>query len=619
MTAATRAQAWAVGVSIASAITGASVVPILTPLGSDTGVWQRMMLGGGAVFCLALAAWSHRRLRPIRDEPAPSPMRRLAAHDYPFLLARGMFVGAVLAGAFSGAWLVGHPAFEVADAIVTGVVTYLMLLLFVLGQYLGSRAILRDEAAGPSGAVPVLGMRQSIPLRLAFAVQLPVVVCVAGIVLVEQSGEQVYAAAVGDFYQQQYADALDRVLAATPEGDRAELLPALVPPPGMRVVTTTGPGGAAFALVVGSEVGRPLHLRLPPYVLLVVVALLAAALGRWLAAEVTHDMRRVQHALAGLRPGGRQDEAGWAVALDALDSGEWPRPASLGDRVVAFRETEALVAAFEATIAGFAAQREALGVAAERLRRAEQAKGRFLAHISHELKSPLNSILGFSEVLLAGIDGPLARGQREHLVIVWRSGEHLLRFIQALLDLARLEQGPAAATAYAIRPTVNPVSELCDALERQIRPDPTDTVRMALAVDPALDRAAEWWLDVPRLAAVVVSLAGLIIDRLESGEVSIELAPGAAPEGEPIPLRIDIGLRAEMSTGDPADQRYLVRAITRYVESEDPRSAPSGSVGTALALAKRVIAAHDGRFDVTPREVECGWPRFVLWLRSDRS
>src|SRR5262249_40327784 len=72
---------------------------------------------------------------------------------------------------------------------------------------------------------------------------------------------------------------------------------------------------------------------------------------------------------------------------------------------------------------------------------ANLTKSQFLANMSHELRTPLNAILGFSEVLENGIAGPLQSRQVEYVGLIRQRGEHLLRIINDLLDLTRIDAG----------------------------------------------------------------------------------------------------------------------------------------------------------------------------------
>lgn len=72
---------------------------------------------------------------------------------------------------------------------------------------------------------------------------------------------------------------------------------------------------------------------------------------------------------------------------------------------------------------------------------ANRAKSDFLANMSHELRTPLNAIIGFSDIMVRGMAGPLAETQKEYLSDILTSGRHLLRLVNDILDLARIEAG----------------------------------------------------------------------------------------------------------------------------------------------------------------------------------
>jgi signal transduction histidine kinase len=79
--------------------------------------------------------------------------------------------------------------------------------------------------------------------------------------------------------------------------------------------------------------------------------------------------------------------------------------------------------------------------AAKRLRELDRSKRRFLVNMSHELRTPLTNIIGFSRLMLKGIDGPLSERQREDTQIIYHNGEHLLGLINDLLDISHIEAG----------------------------------------------------------------------------------------------------------------------------------------------------------------------------------
>src|SRR3974377_216516 len=84
---------------------------------------------------------------------------------------------------------------------------------------------------------------------------------------------------------------------------------------------------------------------------------------------------------------------------------------------------------------------EAERQAVERMREVDRLKTQFLANMSHELRTPLNSIIGFSRVMLRGIDGPLTDMQQTDLTSIYTPGQHLLGLINNILDLSKIEAG----------------------------------------------------------------------------------------------------------------------------------------------------------------------------------
>jgi PAS domain S-box-containing protein len=75
------------------------------------------------------------------------------------------------------------------------------------------------------------------------------------------------------------------------------------------------------------------------------------------------------------------------------------------------------------------------------MRDLDRMKSQFLANMSHELRTPLNSIIGFSRVILKGIDGPVTELMQQDLTAIYNSGQHLLGLINDILDLAKIEAG----------------------------------------------------------------------------------------------------------------------------------------------------------------------------------
>lgn len=82
-----------------------------------------------------------------------------------------------------------------------------------------------------------------------------------------------------------------------------------------------------------------------------------------------------------------------------------------------------------------------LSETADQLREIDTLKSQFLANMSHELRTPLNSIIGFSRVIMKGIDGPVTDLQQQDLSAIYNAGQHLLNMINDILDISKIEAG----------------------------------------------------------------------------------------------------------------------------------------------------------------------------------
>src|SRR2546423_3519516 len=119
---------------------------------------------------------------------------------------------------------------------------------------------------------------------------------------------------------------------------------------------------------------------------------------------------------------------------------------------------------------------------ADELTRAGAYKSQFLANMSHELRTPLNAILGFTQLLHEEEVGTLSDEQREFLGNVLTSGRHLLRLINDVLDLAKVESGKLD-----FRPEPFDLPQVIGEVNAILRTTAADkNVRVEMAVDPAL-------------------------------------------------------------------------------------------------------------------------------------
>ena len=102
---------------------------------------------------------------------------------------------------------------------------------------------------------------------------------------------------------------------------------------------------------------------------------------------------------------------------------------------------------------------------ADHLRRADELKSKFLSHMSHEFRTPLNSMLALSRLLLAHSDGPLTAEQETQVRFIRKAAENLTELVDDLLDLAKVEAGKTVVV-----PSPFTAASLFGALRGMLRP-----------------------------------------------------------------------------------------------------------------------------------------------------
>jgi signal transduction histidine kinase len=151
---------------------------------------------------------------------------------------------------------------------------------------------------------------------------------------------------------------------------------------------------------------------------------------------------------------------------------------------------------------------------AEQLRQASELKTKFLSNMSHEFRTPLNSVLALSRLLLDRIDGDLTQEQERQVGYIRRSAESLLELVNDLLDLAKVEAGKVD-----IRPSVFTVENLFSGLRGVLRPLLTSpSVELTFEIP---DKVPNLFTDEAKVAQILRNLISNALKFTEQGEVRV--------------------------------------------------------------------------------------------------
>jgi PAS domain S-box-containing protein len=222
---------------------------------------------------------------------------------------------------------------------------------------------------------------------------------------------------------------------------------------------------------------------------------------------------------------------------------------------------------------------------AEELRRARQqaeaaseAKSEFLSSMSHELRTPLNAILGFTQLLERDRKQPLSERQLERLSHVLRGGEHLLRLIDDVLDLSRIESGRISVSSEPV--------EIASVLAEVIH-----------TLEPMASRAGIHI--VP--PGVPSGVPSVIADRTRLAQVLMNLGSNAIKYGKPdghVAFRTEVGSGSVRITviddgiGIPEDKRDRIFDPFQRAGQE---AGPIEGTGIGLTISKRLAEIMRGR------------------------
>ena len=216
---------------------------------------------------------------------------------------------------------------------------------------------------------------------------------------------------------------------------------------------------------------------------------------------------------------------------------------------------------------------------------ASQAKSEFLANISHELRTPMNGLLGMLDLVL---DSPVGGEQREQVEIAQRCAYSLLDLLNDILDLSKIEAGRV----------------ILEKVPFDMRAVAEDCVRAqgAKAAQKGVELRFEYAGDVTnvtgdplRLRQIVANLLSNAIKFTEKGSVSVRQSVSPAGDGK-VNMVLDV---ADTGAGIPADKVPLI--FEKFTQADSSISRKYGGTGLGLAITKRLVELQGGQIRVESR------------------
>jgi PAS domain S-box-containing protein len=217
-----------------------------------------------------------------------------------------------------------------------------------------------------------------------------------------------------------------------------------------------------------------------------------------------------------------------------------------------------------------------LAEARDQAEHASQAKSRFLAGITHELRTPLHGILGYAELM--SLEGGLNPTQAERLEVMMASGQHLLAMINAVLDMSQIE-----ADQLELQPVAIDLADLVRVCFNVIRPA-AEAKGLALVLPPPMP--LRLFADPTRLRQVLINLLANAVKFTRAGAVEVRLR---ATEGNAC-IRLEV---ADTGPGIPPINRDKLFQTFERLNAQ----AVSGieGAGLGLAIAARLVRSMGGQ------------------------
>jgi signal transduction histidine kinase len=211
------------------------------------------------------------------------------------------------------------------------------------------------------------------------------------------------------------------------------------------------------------------------------------------------------------------------------------------------------------------------------LEQANLHKSQFLANMSHELRTPLNSIIGYTKLMLDGMEGDILPEQKEDLQTVYDNSKHLLSLINDLLDLSKIEAGKFDIVKEEF-PVSDLISNIIPGLEKLSK---DKGLSLLYSIAPGIDRL---YADKKKTKQVLFNLLGNAIKFTGTGSVKLNISE---TDVEYVFSVVDTGIGI-----DKKDKEELFKS---YKQVGPARLDGSEGTGLGLVISKQFVELQGGK------------------------
>lgn len=216
----------------------------------------------------------------------------------------------------------------------------------------------------------------------------------------------------------------------------------------------------------------------------------------------------------------------------------------------------------------------------KKIKENEKLQNQFIANVSHDLRTPLNSIIGFSEVLAQNIFGELNQKQNEYIEDIRIAGIRLLGMINEILDISKLESHTVKLNISNV--DINMLcNEVCNILKPLCQ---KKNIKIIKNISDEISISA----DYIKLQQVLFNILGNAIKF--------------SPENSEIDLNAELSAKNIIikikDHGIGIDKKYHKKIFNKFFQVEDSFSKPETSTGLGLTIAKEFVKLHKGEIKI---------------------